>query len=307
MEGNNYFLPLRNAKRYSPYEFDDMMSQNENRMDTLGKIIDQDIYNCMMADRKTPLVLTPKLILDNGNGINSIGPKKSNNFNSQSQQILKNPLREVSTESFRILQTPMNMNSMQRQKYINDENIMINNNKELQQNLNDNYTRFNPEDQMNSYHWKYDGPSGFNTEKKHYPRMVNNGNYYKNDEPVKINHTDFNSDLYNRNNEYPQKYNNNLNNNTFKSQDFSRSRSNNYMRRRPTPYNEENNDRYIYSNNRYNNNDNNFDEGNNREFRNRSFRAFSPERYQENRKNDEYVRRGNYNSQLNFPYDRYDD
>ena len=80
------------------------------------------------------------------------------------------------------------------------------------------------------------------------------------------------------------------------------------MRRRPTPYNEEYNDREIYVNNRYNNNDN-YDEGNNREFRNRSFRAFNTERNEdlkENKNNDVYTRRGNYNSQLNFPYDRYE-
>ena len=307
MEGNKYFLPLKNEKRFTPYEFDNMMSRNENRMDTLGKIIDQDIYNCMMADRKTPLVLTPKLILDNGNGMNAIRPKiKTNNFNSQSQQIFKNPLREVSNESFRILQNPRHMNSMQRQQFINEENNMINNNKELQQNLDDQYTRIDPEQQLNS-HWKYDGPSSFNLEKKHYPRMSNNESYYKNDEPIKINHTDFNIDTYNRN-ENPAKYYNNQNNNTFKSQDFSRSRSNNYMRRRPTPYNEEYDDRNVYVNNRYNNNDN-YDEGNNREFRNRSFRAFNTERNEdlkENKNNDVYTRRGNYNSQLNFPYDRYE-
>ena len=126
MEGNGYFMPLRNAKRYTPFEFDKMMSKNENRMDTLGKIIDQDIYSCMMADRKTPLVLTPKLILDNSNGMNSIGPTlKSNNFNSQSQQIPKNTLRQISTESFRILQSPRHMNSIQRQNLMNEENTII--------------------------------------------------------------------------------------------------------------------------------------------------------------------------------------
>ena len=74
---------------------------------------------------------------------------------------------------------------------------MINNNKELQQNLDDQYTRIDPEQQLNS-HWKYDGPSSFNLEKKHYPRMSNNESYYKNDEPIKINHTDFNIDTYNK-------------------------------------------------------------------------------------------------------------
>ena len=156
--------------------------------------------------------------------------------------------------------------------------------------------------------------------------MANNGNFYRNDEPIKINKTYFNEDLYNRNDDnYPEplyndrniNYNNNINNN-FRSQEIPRSRSNNsYMeRRRPTPYNEGYNIRNYY-NNSYNNvieNDryNNYDEGNNMEFRNRS-RDFSlrnnekiNDKINEDEKdNDRYVKRGYYNSQLNFPYDRY--
>ena len=340
MEGNNYngyigyngyFMPTRNEKRYTPFEFDKMMSKNENRMDNLGKIIDSEIINYMMSSRKTPLTLTPKLILDSSNGKNTLGPKinTNNNFNNQSQRILKNPLQKISNDSFRIPKSPRHMNNMQRQQFINEENNMINNNKQLQNNLNDEFTKYDPEEEIPSQHWKYDGPTGYNLERKHYPRMANNGNYYKNDEPVKINTTDFNEDLYNRNEDnYPEplyndrnrniNYNNNMNN--FRSQEIPRSRRNNsYMeRRRPTPYNEEYNDRNYY-NNRYNNineNDrynNNYDEGNNMEFRNRSFRALSPRNNEkindkindEEKDNANYVIRGYYNSQLNFPYDRY--
>ena len=78
------------------------MSHNENRMDSLGKIIDLDIYNCMMKDRRTPLVLTPQLILDNSSNLNSIGPKISKtNFTSQSHHFLRNSLREDSNKSFK--------------------------------------------------------------------------------------------------------------------------------------------------------------------------------------------------------------
>lgn len=52
MEGNGYFMPLRNSRRYTPYEFDLKMSQNEDRMNRLGKIIDQDIYYTLMSNRK---------------------------------------------------------------------------------------------------------------------------------------------------------------------------------------------------------------------------------------------------------------
>ena len=304
MEGNGYFMPLRNAKRYTPYEFDNMMSQNENKMDVLGKIIDKDIYNCMMADRRTPLVLTPKLIIDNSNGLKSIDPKlKSNNFNFQSQHIPKNTLREISTESFRILQSPRHINSIQRQKLVNEEQNMIDNNKELQNNLNDQFTKYDPDDEINT-HWKYEGPTGYNTEKKHYPRMINNENNYRNEKTVKINQSYFNEDIN------PEKYNNksSRNNNNYRSQQFQRNIkfNNNYYYeggKGRNPYNE-----------RYNE----YDEMNNNEYRNRNFSAFSLEKndnnkgnknynYDEDKKdNSSYVRRGYYNSQLNFPYDRYD-
>ncbi len=319
MEGNGYFMPLRNAKRYTPYDFDKLMSQNENRMDILGKIIDQDIINCLMADRKTPLVLTPKLILDNSNGMKSIGPKNNtNNYNSQSQTIIKNPLQKISRDSFRITpQNPHLLNPDQRKRYLNEENNIINNNKVLQNNINNDFT--NPEEQINS-HWKYDGPF----ERRQYPRMNNNERYYRNrnDEPVKLNYNELNNNMYNRNNNYPKNYNNG-NNNIYRSQEIPRSRSNNnYVRmRRPTPYNDgynnNNNDRFYNNtlNNRYNNE--NFGDGINEDFRNNRLRVFSPQNNNYNYKNNnskedsqeksDYISRGYYNSQLNFPYDRYDD
>ena len=322
MEGNKYFLPLKNEKRYTPYEFDKLMSHNEDRMDSLGKIIDLDIYNCMMKDRRTPLVLTPQLILDNSNNLNSIRPKINKiNFTSQSQHILRNPLKEVSNESFKILNSP----SIQRQAHIKEENNMINYNKELQNALNDKFTQFDPEQENNS-NWKYDGPSSYNMEKKHFPRMLNNGNYFRNrnNEPIKINRNDFNEDLYNNKNKndiYPESNlsRRNYNNNNFISQDFQRNRSNNnhIKRIRATPYDEGLNDRNNYGNDRYNNNNdinryNNYDDENNMEMRNRNFRAFSPNKnkindnYNEEQKdNSIYTRRGNYNSQLNFPNERY--
>ena len=316
MEGNKYFLPLKNEKRYTPYEFDKLMSHNENRMDTLGKIIDLDIYNCMMKDRRTPLVLTPQLILDNSSNLNSIGPKISkNNFTSQSHHFLRNSLREDSNESFKIL----NNSSPQRQKYINEENNMINNNKELQNTLNSKFTQFDPEREINS-HWKYDRPIDYNIEKKNYPRMLNNGNYFRNrnDEPVKINRIAFNEDLYNKNENYPEpdlsrgNYNNN-----FRSQDIQRNRNNNnYIeKRRPTPYDEGLNDRNNFGNDRYNDingYNNNYDDGNNMEMKNRNFKDSNPDNNklndnynEEKMDNSRYVRRGYYNSQLNFPNERY--
>ena len=283
MEGNSYFLPLRNAKRYTPYEFDKMMSHNENRMDTLGKLIDQDIYNCMMADRKTPerstpLVLTPKLILDNSNDINTLGPKmNSNNFNSQSHNSFRNPLRQVSNESFNISQNPRYMNSMQRQ--------------------NNNYEQFNPEEEIKAHKWKYEGSLGNNNRPYRNPRVL-----HTDDEPLKVNQDYFNND-------FPGQQYNNRNNNTFRSQDFSRRRRNYNEERNPTPYDE---GRNSYGNDRVR--ENNFDGQNNGDFRERRLRANIPEnnigRNEDNndngRENLNFVRRGYYNSQLNFP-NRYED
>lgn len=315
MEGNGYLLSLRNTKRYTPYEFDNMMSQNENRMDTLGKIIDQDIYNCMMADRKTPLVLTPKLILENNNTINSLGPKKNyNNFSYQSQKFKKYPLQQISNDSFKIPRSPRNNNQIPVDRYMNEENNIINNNKQLQRNLNDEYTQYHPEEDNKPY-WKYDGPTNLNIEKKHYPRMLNKENFYKqrNDEPYKINHTEINNEIYNRDNDYPERYYNG-NNNNFKSQDFSRNKNNNYMEiRRPSPYydgyDKTNNYRY---NNRYNNG--NFDERNNRNPRLYNSQKnindcnnINSNKNEESKGKVDYSHRGYYNSQLNFPFDRYED
>ena len=46
------------------------------------------------------------------------------------------------------------MNNIQRQHFINEENNMINNNKQLQNNLNDDFTKYDQEE-ISSQHWKY--------------------------------------------------------------------------------------------------------------------------------------------------------
>ena len=298
MEGNGYLLPLRNAKRYTPYEFDRMMSKNENRMDTLGKILDTDIYNCMMADRRTPLILTPKLILDNNNGIDAIRPPSKTNNLSQSQQILRNPLSPVLNDSFKIPQSPHQINSIQRQKYINLENNTIRNDRYMPSN--DEFNQFEPKQEMNPQNMRYEENPRYTNEKRYFLRRTN----HRDDEPVKINQNDY----ANKNYGYPeQKYNNNL-----RSQEIPINRNNyNMERRRPTPYNEEYNDRKINSYDAFNND--NYDERNKEEFKNRNLRAFSPknndntiQKNEDLNNNLSYIRRGYYNSQLNFPYDRYE-
>ena len=124
-----------------------------------------------------------------------------------------------------------------------------------------------------------------------------------------------------RYNNYPNNYNNE-NNNIYRSQDIPRSRSNNkYIgMRRLTPYNggyndNNNNDKlYNYTLNNRNNN-NNYDDGTNGDFRNNRMKVFSPQNNnnkninfnEDSKEKSDYVRRGYYNSQLNFPFDRYED
>ena len=124
------------------------------------------------------------------------------------------------------------------------------------------------------------------------------------DEPLKVS-----QDYYN--NDFPGQKNNNRNNNIFRSQDFSRSRRNYNEERNPTPYDE---GRNSYGNDKFGGNNNaNFNGGNNQDFRERSLRANIPENnigrseeYNNDNKNLNFVRRGNYNSQLNYP-NRYED
>ena len=204
MEGNGYFMPLKNEKKYSPYEFDNIMSKKENNMDNLGKKIDQDIYNnAKMVEKKTPLVLTPKLMLNN----NSNNIKDNYNYNINGIN-LSNSIKKYPSTSL---------------IFSNQQNLNIIDNRDT--NLNDQYINMD-EDNINisTIHWKYNGPTGLNTEKKHFPTKLNIGNYFKTPlikktEPVKLNQSDYiNSyDLYTNsnirnNNIFNSNYNYNINN-----------------------------------------------------------------------------------------------
>jgi len=310
MEGNGYFMPLRNEKRFTPYEFDNLMSRNENRMDTLGKIIDQDIYNCMMSDRKTPLVLTPKLILDNSNNNPISQTRKGNNFNNQSQPNLKSTLREINNESFNILRSPRsprNINSYQSQNFRNDQTNRIDNNKDLEYNGNNDFIQYGPKE-LKKQSWNYDRPVESNTERRYSPRMVNNEYYPRNNETSKINQYEFN----NRYEEYPEQKYNHINNPNYRSQAI-RNLNNNYEYRRPTPYNDRYDQRNFISNNRYNK-DNYIDNYEENKKNDRRIYAPTPrDNFNQRKKdydqneNNNYIKRGFYNSQLNFPFDRYED
>ena len=108
MEGNGYLLPLRNSRRYTPYEFDIKMSQNEERMSRLGKIIDQDIFFNLMSQRKTPQVTTgPNYVVENKKEYNPLNKNlKMNNFCLKTETTPRNNLMEVSSNSFKIPRSP---------------------------------------------------------------------------------------------------------------------------------------------------------------------------------------------------------
>ena len=89
--------------------------------------------------------------------------------------------------------------------------------------------------------------------------------------------------------------------------------------RRPTPYNDgynDNNNDKLYNNTLNNrNNNNNYGDGTNGDFRNNRMKVFSPQNNnnkninfnEDSKEKSDYVIRGYYNSQLNFPFDRYED
>ena len=207
MEAERYYMYLRKNKNNSKEELFKNNIYNENNENFLENIKRSDRYNNLFGKRNTPLKLTPKLMINNDNNINN---------------------NSIKIEPSKSLAFP--------NRIINDieDNIINNNSKK------DEYINMN-EDETNllAIHWKYDGPTGLNTEKKHFPGKKNIGNFFKST-PFKkphymqLNESD-NLNLYDSDSNYKYKKRNSFNN-----------------------YNTDNN--YInnnINNQSYNNNDNN--------------------------------------------------
>ena len=135
MEADRYYMSLRKNKNNLEKEFNKDNNYNENN--TLGNIKRPHRYNDLFDKRKTPLVLTPKLMLNNGNNINN---------------------NSIKIEPSKSLAFPNRMEN-------NIENNIVNYNSKKDQ-----FIKMDEEDTNTlTIHWKYDGPTGLNTEKKHFP------------------------------------------------------------------------------------------------------------------------------------------
>ena len=240
MDRKGYFMSLRNPKRYNPYENDEMMLNNENKMNNL---IDKNIHNNMIDKRKTPLVLTPKIILDNSNYSNNNITKisKSNYVNSENENI--NNIKKYPSESL-----------IFRQK--TDINKKKNNNSINEKLLKEEYINMDEDEEdiyLPTIHWKYDGPTGLNTEKKHFPKKKNIGYFFKTPIPKKKSESVKSNSLKYINNNYELNSDfDNINNNIYNNySNLNNEKNNAYY------YRTDNNNNYNEQSNNNNNNNQN--------------------------------------------------
>ena len=299
MEGNGYLLPLRNSRRYTPYEFDIKMSQNEERMSRLGKIIDQDIFFNLMSQRKTPQVSTgPNYVVENKKEYNPLNKNlKMNNFSLKTETTPINNLMEVSSNSFKIPRSPRYDNINQTRQFREQEPEMMNNDRRFGNNNQNERFMDEPINNYRNYRNRNNKINDFDeyNNDNNYPKMMNNE---RNNSRNNMRFNEFDNDMRNGNNRYndfeePRRYNNN----NFRSQEISK--TNNYDIPR-SPMNYDNNEG-SYMNNRYKNS-----------FRERmndidlNDMTIKNEQNNYNQNNQRYGKRGNnrrgfYNSQLNFP------
>ena len=296
MEGNGYLMPLRNNRRYTPYEFDLKMSQNEERMNRLGKIIDQDIFYSLISHRKTPSVTTgPNYVVENKKEYNPLNTNINlKDFNRKNEITYKNSLMEVSNNSFKIPRSPRYDTINQTRRFMDQEQEILNNDRRFR---NNNQNERFMDEQINNYRNRNDNNNNdFNeySNENNYPRMMNNQN---NNPRNNMRFNEFNNEMRKDNRRYndyeePRRFNNY----NFRSQEISK--TNNYnVPRNPMNYEEEGN----YMNNRYKNS-----------FRERmndidlNDMKFNNDPNYFNKKNQRYGKITNsprrfYNSQLNFP------
>ena len=295
MEGNGYLMPLRNNRRYTPYEFDLKMSQNEERMNRLGKIIDQDIFYSLISHRKTPSVTTgPNYVVENKKEYNPLNTNINlKDFNRKNEITYKNSLMEVSNNSFKIPRSPRYDTINQTRRFMDQEQEILNNDRRF---MNNNQNERFTDEQINNYRNRNDN-NDFNeySNENNYPRMRNNQN---NNPRNNMRFNEFNNEMRKDNRRYndyeePRRFNNY----NFRSQEISK--TNNYnVQRSPVNFEEKEED---YMNNRYKNS-----------FRERmndidlNDMKFNNDPNYFNKKNQRFGKITNsprrfYNSQLNFP------
>ena len=297
MEGNGYFMPLRNSRRYTPYEFDLKMSQNEDRMNRLGKIIDQDIYYTLMSNRKkTPSVSGQNYVVENNKEYKPLNQNLNTmNFNLKNDIMKKDNLMEISSNSFKIPRSPLYTNPNQMRQFREQEKEDMNNEGRYRNyNPNERFMNKQNDEQINFYQKRNNNDFNNYNMNNHYPRIIDKDNNLRNKNIDRF--REYNNDNETRNkryNDYDQPRV--LFNNNFRSQEISR--RNNIPR---SPINYEENEGNMM-NNRFNNRIR--DRMNDIDLHDMTIkneeRKFNPsnQRYGANNKS----RRGYYNSQLNFP------
>ena len=258
MEADRYYMSLRKNKNNLEKEFNKDNNYNENN--TLGNIKRPHRYNDLFDKRKTPLVLTPKLMLNNNNNINN---------------------NSIKIEPSKSLAFPNRMEN-------NIDNNIVNYNSKKDQ-----FIKMDEEDTNTlTIHWKYDGPTGLNTEKKHFPGKKNIGNYFKStpfkkSDYIQLNDSD-NFNLYDLNPNYKNKNRNSFNNyNTDNNYN-----NNNYNNHNNGAFNNNNNNNDGYYNNNNNNNSKSPKIINNNELRSKSQNniGINPFPYNyNNNDNNEYI------------------
>ena len=298
MEGNGYLMPLRNNRRYTPYEFDLKMSQNEERMSRLGKIIDQDIFYSLMSHRKTPSVTTgPNYVVENKKEFNPLNSNfNPNNFSRRKEMTPRNDLMKISSNSFKIPRSPGYDTINPVRQFREPEKEMLNDNRRYANNNIQDERLF--DEPTNSFR-KRNNDNQFNDfiKENKYPRMMNNE--FNNSRNVNNNkYNDFDYEMANKRFSPYNQPRRLINNNNFRSQEISKI---NYdVPKSPINYEakEENN----YMNNGYKNsfrermNDINLNDmkPNNKQ------KLYNPNEQRYGMGNNN-IRRKFYNSQLNFP------
>ena len=296
MEGNGYFMPLRNSRRYTPYEFDLKMSHNEERMNRLGKIIDQDIICTLMSSRKTPNASGQNYVVENNKEYKPLNQNLNTiNFNNKNDTLKKDNFVEISNNSFKIPRSPIYNNPNQMRQYREQEKEVMNNEGRYKNyNPNERFMKNENDEQINFYEKRNNNDFNNYNMNNQYPRIMDNENNLRNRNIERFRE-------YNNDNEFRNKRYNDyeeprvLYNNNFRSQEIPRR---NNISRSPMYY-EDNEGNMM--NNRYNNSIRermNDIDLNDMRIKNeeRKFNSGN-QRYGVNNN----TRRGYYNSQLNFP------
>ena len=296
MEGNGYFMPLRNSRRYTPYEFDLKMSYNEDRMNRLGKIIDQDIYFTLMSRKKTPNASGENYVVENNKEYKTLNQNLNTmNFNLKNDIMKKDNLMEISSNSFKIPRSPLYNNPNQiRQLREQEKEDMNNEGRYRNYNPNERFMNNQNDEQINFYQKRNNNDFNNYNMNNQYPRIMDNENTLRNKNMDRFReYSNANVNINKRYNDYEEPRV--LFNNNFRSQEISKR---NNIPRSPMNY-EKNEGNFV--NNRYNNSIreriNDIDLNDMKIKNNEKNFNSSIQRKGINTIN----RRGFYNSQLNFP------